>query len=128
MRQSAAMPGVAASPLGSLGSGPPNWQPGLTPVSWRDESLGSGSLALRRVIFRFLAFFGSAPPRAGGGTQVGGLLLSCPSWTPRTQIVRCPRNRGNFNHSGMDRIIKSSLCDAVHTCLALNALFSRSDG
>ena len=33
---------------------------GLTPVSWRDESLGSGSLALRHVILRFLAFFGSA--------------------------------------------------------------------
>jgi len=36
---------------------------GLTPVSWRDESLGSGSPALRHVILRFLAFFGSA---AGG--------------------------------------------------------------
>jgi len=31
----------------------------------------------------------------GGGTQAGRLLLSCPSWTPRTQIVRCPRNRSN---------------------------------
>ena len=39
---------------------------GLTPVSWRDESLGSGSLALRHVILGFLAFFGSAP---------GGALL-----------------------------------------------------
>jgi hypothetical protein len=26
---------------------------GLTPVSWRDESLGSGSLALRHVVLRF---------------------------------------------------------------------------
>src|SRR5215471_12618469 len=34
---------------------------GLTPVSRRDESLGSGSVALRHVILRFLAFFGSAP-------------------------------------------------------------------
>jgi hypothetical protein len=33
---------------------------------------------------------------SGGGTQAGRLVLSCPSWTPRTQIVRCPRNRGNF--------------------------------
>ena len=33
---------------------------GLTPVSWRDESLGSGSLALCHVILRFVAFFGSA--------------------------------------------------------------------
>src|SRR5215467_1756609 len=33
---------------------------------------------------------------SGGGTQAGRLLLSCPSWTPRTQIVRCPQNRGNF--------------------------------
>src|SRR6516165_9637109 len=36
-------------------------QIGLTPVSWRGESLGSGSLALRHDILRFLAFFGSAP-------------------------------------------------------------------
>jgi hypothetical protein len=28
--------------------------------------------------------------------------LSCPSWTPRTQIVRCPRNRGNFNQPFRD--------------------------
>jgi hypothetical protein len=27
--------------------------PGLTPVSWRDESLGSGSLALGHVVLRF---------------------------------------------------------------------------
>ena len=26
---------------------------GLTPVSWRDESLGSSSLALRHVVLRF---------------------------------------------------------------------------
>ena len=43
-----------------------NTMVGLTPVSWRDESLGSGSLALRHVILGFLAFFGSAP---------GGALL-----------------------------------------------------
>ena len=36
-----------------------------------------------------------APDRpSGDGTQAGRLVLSCPSWTLRTQIVRCPRNRG----------------------------------
>src|SRR5215471_3810284 len=34
---------------------------GLTPVSWRDESLGSGSPALRHVVLRFVAFFSLAP-------------------------------------------------------------------
>ena len=38
-----------------------NRDTGLTPVSWRGESLGLGSLALRHVILRFVAFFGSAP-------------------------------------------------------------------
>ena len=53
----------------------------------------------------------------GGGTQAGRLLLSCPSWTPRTQIVRCPRNRGNFNqrldqtlfHSSRDLGVRQDL-------------------
>ena len=34
---------------------------GLTPVSWRDEGLGSGCLALRHVILRFVAFFWFGP-------------------------------------------------------------------
>ena len=34
---------------------------GLTPVSWRDESLGSGSLAYVMLSSGFVAFFGSAP-------------------------------------------------------------------
>src|SRR5262249_61351657 len=41
---------------------------------------------------------------SGGGTQAGRLVLSCPSWTPRTQIVRCPRNRGNFSRRFVDRL------------------------
>jgi Transposase IS116/IS110/IS902 family len=36
------------------------------------------------------------PDRGAGLTKPCRPLLSCPSWTPRTQIVRCPRNRGNF--------------------------------
>jgi transposase-like protein len=39
----------------------------------------------------------------GGGTQAGRLLLSCPSWTPPTQIVRCPRNRSNFRTGSKGR-------------------------
>src|SRR3974377_1865060 len=59
---------------------------GLTPVWWRDESLGSGSLALRHVVLRFggILWFGprrrhsSVPARAltrlagGGGGGLGG--------------------------------------------------------
>src|SRR5215469_13873434 len=44
---------------------------------------------------------------AGGGTQAGRVLLSCPSWTPRTQIVRCPRNRGNFRYGAFSAFVRS---------------------
>ena len=37
---------------------------GLTPVSWRDESLGSGSLALRHVILRFRGILWFGPRRS----------------------------------------------------------------
>ena len=37
---------------------------GLTPVSWRDESLGSGSLLYVMLSSGFVAFFGSAPRRS----------------------------------------------------------------
>src|SRR5260370_2887708 len=46
-----------------------------------------------------------APPASGqpapvqpsaDGTQARRLVLSLTSWTPPTQMCRCPRNRGNF--------------------------------
>src|SRR5262249_61303128 len=49
-----------------------------------------------------------------GGTQAGRLLLSCPSWTPQTQIVRCPRNRGNFTYNTSTKNITSTK-DAYNT-------------
>src|ERR1700738_4202819 len=38
--------------------------PGLTPVSWRDESLGSGSLGLRHVVLRFRGILWFGPRRS----------------------------------------------------------------
>jgi hypothetical protein len=35
-------------------------------------------------------------PPSDGGTPVDRLVCSWTSWTPRTQMVRCPQNRGNF--------------------------------
>src|ERR1700732_5526530 len=39
-------------------------RPGLTPVSWRDESLGSGSLGLRHVVLRFRGILWFGPRRS----------------------------------------------------------------
>src|SRR6516165_1964820 len=62
-----------------------------------DQKLWLAQPALDEVVENGAASGRRAPAQpSGGGTQVGRLLLSCPSWTPRTQIVRCPRNRGNF--------------------------------
>src|SRR5215831_2330731 len=63
---------------------------------------------------------------SGGGTQAGRLLLSCPSWTPRTQIVRCPRNRGNFRKSPKNRgfvgILRGQKCLKRPQPVGLNEL------
>src|SRR5215472_16016696 len=43
-------------------------------------------------------------PPSDGGTPVGRLVCSWTSWTPRTQLVRCPQNRGNFSPSLKPRV------------------------
>jgi hypothetical protein len=71
---------------------------GLTPVSWRGESLGSGSLALRHVILRFRGILWFGPRRSH-------------SSVPTRALTRLPRaaavNDGRFQSatpSLIDRI------------------------
>ena len=45
---------------------------GLTPVSWRDESLGSGSLALHHVILRFRGILCAAAASVRGSGRKNG--------------------------------------------------------
>src|SRR6202048_4141349 len=63
--------------------------PGLTPVSWRDESLGSGSLGLRHVVLRFrgILWFG---------------LRRSHSSVPTRALTRLPRAVGG-KHRGLPR-------------------------
>ena len=53
-------------PVGDMHSpsGHTSLSTGLTPVSWSDESLGSGSLALRHVVLRFRGILWFDPRRS----------------------------------------------------------------
>ena len=60
-RSTAARPAI---PVTLFPSAFANGLNGLTPVSWRDESLGSGSLALRHVALRFRGILWFGPRRS----------------------------------------------------------------
>src|SRR5215467_5420050 len=61
---------------------------GLTPVSWRDESLGSRSLALRHVVLRFGGILWFGPRRSHSSVPTRALMR-----LPRAVAVKDGRVR-----------------------------------